>query len=164
MQIFSNSIKKMFLLAGFFSIPFLQSCFDENPKEKEKVQKECDSMKSLDGLSFFLSGFNLSEVDTILVKEISSGSRSDTLTYVVRPEIFNKKRSMTYLNATLEKEILIADKYLIIIRGVSPHVLKNLKIGTMAQSDMFTAHYRCGLVGYELDGQVFNDGGITIEK
>jgi hypothetical protein len=137
---------------------------NDNKEQKKKEAKcQCDTTKTFVNLDFFLSGYDFSEVDTVIVKEVSSTNSKDTVSKIVLPKPFDKD-SKNYFLASCKGTFPIADQFIIQISGEPEHVMRNIKMGVITLSNMTGEDYSCAPVSFDLDGKTYGDESITFYK
>lgn len=140
-----------------------------NADRERECEEECAKMTSIPALSFDFMYYDSAEVDSVIVKEISSNK--DTITHLVKAKYSvgyccTPRKKVWYSSWELEKEIALQNEYLIIVNGEAPHVLKHLKMGAKPLCNMFDCDYEPVLKSFELDGELNAEFeyGITIRK
>jgi len=129
------------------SLFILSSCGHSwTPEEKLAMKNKCESIDTLDQLSFELSGFNLSEIDTILIREKSGKNIIDSF-YVSAKYEGNGGRYFCLIDRTIN----LKNSFEILIPNQRLHVLSGMK-WEMA------AHYTNDGEGYGCEfGKVYLD-------
>lgn len=122
---------------------------------RKECEEECASMTSMPSLQFSFMHYSPEEIDTVIVKEISFLKKDTTIYTII-------KRQNT--GWELNKEIPLKNEYLIIVKGGTPHVIKNFKMGAHPLCNMFDCDFEPRLAEWEVDGETFDYAGITIWK
>ncbi len=155
--------KQRFLVIVLFYCMSIISC--EQPwseERKQKFEKECLESKSFQNLDFIFYGYTPSEMDSIVIKEISY-PKLDTIPFVLYPHNAGRGKDNYYFGS-LEKEIFKNYTYMVFIDGIPVHVIGNFKTAMKGTPSMTAENYQCNLNEYELNGNIVVGSGIKLEK
>lgn len=132
-----------------------QGCSEISKQKEQAAITKCSQLKSLDNIVFRFVNYEILDLDTIILLEMSGSQYSDTVVHVLQAHPMETQPNA--FEAVLEKRIPLTNKYIVSLNGEQPHVISNFKMGVKPLSNMFDADYICVLIEYEMDGVVIQN-------
>jgi len=123
-------------------------------KQKEEFAEKCSKTDSIDGLTFFLTGFDYDEIKNIMIKRIHNGQIVDSFYLQPPPKITFDSIRTRYL-ASIDRSLYLKDSFQFVIQGHEPFFLSDMEVGMKAQFTMFSEGYGCGMRAYKINGVRF---------
>ena len=132
----------------------LQSCFHHwSAEEKKNFQTKCEQTDTVSYLTFSLTGFTYSEVDTIMIKEVQEKKIIDSFYVQIPASSFDKARNRYW--GRIERPLKIKNSYQFCIQNHLPYELTNMKMMMWPQWTMTSEGYGCVIGEYAIDGVKF---------
>jgi hypothetical protein len=141
----------------------LFSCGNSWTNEKKKNFKlECEATDNIESLSINLEGYNLNEIDSVLIKYISNRITIDS--FFVNPI---KDKYNTTLNITGANKIFYKNNIEVHISGEPPHIISGFKNTVVPEFTNSGEGYGCHLTQVYIDNKFATEADvnfITIKK
>ncbi len=122
-------------------------------KQRKEFSEECSKTDTIDGLTFFLTGFTYDEIENIMIKQIHNGQVVDSFYVYPNKNTYDSLR--TRYSAHIEKSLYIKDTFQFVVQGHDPFILSDMKMIMWAQYTMLSEGWGCVMGDYKIDGVRF---------
>jgi hypothetical protein len=122
-------------------------------EQRKEFAEEYSRTDTIDGLTFFLTGFEYDEIKNIMIKQIHNGQIVDSFYVHPNKNIYDSLRTR-YL-ASINKPLYIKDSFQFVVQGHDPFILSDMKMIMWAQFTMVAEGWGCVMGDYKIDGVRF---------
>ncbi len=130
-------------------------------QERKNFETKCAKTDSVHDMVVNFKGFENSDFDSVVVRELDGTVLADSFKLFVSPSY----EAGGTRSAHIERPLCLKQGYQFVVRGQKPYELANMKIVMWAQYTMSSEGWGCVMGDYSIDGKHFeHDANQTFEK
>ena len=122
-------------------------------KEKNDFAEKCSKTDTCYGLTFAFSGYEFSEIENVLVRQMHNKKVIDSFSVFPDKVRIDKMRNRYFVST--DRKLYLRDTFQFIVKGLDTFNLTDMKMIMWSQYTMYAENYGCVMGDYKIDGVRF---------
>ena len=159
-------MNKLIKIAAIITGGFILSCNSKDWTEEEKKEFEikCQERVCLENVSFHFTGFEMEEIDTVLINEYKDQNLVNSF-FIYHNNNTMYSKPITQYIISPKDSFATENKYELKVNDSLTYVIDNIKLEMQPENTMLTKSYGCHMVYYTVNKKPFeNHGFFSINK